>query len=368
MLWIPGPTEVRPEILAECARPMIGHRSPRMGELLERIDPGLHLAFGVEAGSSARTAVHSVSATGLMEASLIGAGNSILAVVNGAFSKRWKQIAELLGKRVHALEVPWGQAVESEHLERALHEHGPFDAVTLVSSETSTGVATPLDGVARVLARHPRTLLLVDLVSWIAGAAVDFDRRGLDFAFAGVQKALALPPGISVFCVSEHYLDRARHAPHRGYTLDPVQIVEGHVARKTPATPCISLHYALARQLEDITSGVTLPEQDRHLSGNAAWKARYAKHARMRTRTLAWARSHGLDPFCEENLISPTVSCIRSGSVDAGRLVAGLKERGFEISNGYGDLKGQTFRIGHMGDHTEAGLEELLAAADDVLA
>ena len=367
MLWIPGPTEVRPEILAECSRSMIGHRSPQMVELLERLDPGLKLAFGLQASSDATVAVHSVSATAMMEAALIGAGDSVLAVVNGAFSKRWKQVAELLGKRVYALEIPWGDAVDAERLQGALSEHGPFDAVTLVASETSTGVATPLDEVAAVLDQHPRTMLMVDLVSWIAGAAVDFDRRGIDFAFAGIQKAFACPPGISVVCASAAYMGRARKAEHRGYALDPVRIIEGHVARKTPATPCIPHHFALARQLEDITGGVTLPENERHLRGGDAWNARFAKHDRMRARTLAWAQGHGLEPYPDARLVSPTVSCIRSGSVDSGLLVAGLKERGYEISNGYGDLKGQTFRIGHMGDHTEAGLEELLEAADEVL-
>ena len=88
----------------------------------------------------------------------------------------------------------------------------------------------------------------------------------------------------------------------------------------------------------------------------------------MRARTLAWAAGHGLQPFPAEELSSPTVSCIAAGERDVPALVAGLRERGFEIGAGYGPLKAETFRIGHMGDHRPAGLEELLAAADEVLA
>ncbi|TDJ66194.1 MAG: alanine--glyoxylate aminotransferase family protein [Planctomycetota bacterium] len=368
MLWIPGPTEVRPEILAECARGMIGHRSKAMVATIERIDPGLRLAFGLRADSTAHVAVHSTSATAMMESALVGAGRRVLSIVNGAFSQRWCQIAALLGQDAVALDVGWGAVVDPTELERVLTEEGPFDAVTLVSSETSTGTFTPLGSVGAVLARFPETLLLVDLVSCIAGAPVDFDANGIDFGLAGVQKALALPPGIAVVCASDRYLERARAKPGRGYTLDPVLFIEGHEARKTPATPAISLYFALAKQLEDITGGVTLPEHERQKTGREAWTARFEKHARMRAATIAWAKGHGLALLPEEQYGSPTVSCIRAGDVDVAALVTGLAERGLSISDGYGPLKGETFRIGHMGDHTEEGLAELLAATDEVLA
>ena len=367
MLWIPGPTQVRPEILAECARAVIGHRTAEMSATIERLDPGLKLAFGLAAGSSSQVAVHTASATALMEASLIGAGERVLCVVNGAFSKRWLQIAQALGKDATALEVPLGQPADLGRLAARLAKGPAFDAVTFVSSETSTGTLTPLAGVTEVLSAHPETLLLCDLVSYVAGAPVDFDAHRLDFGFGGVQKAFALPPGIAVACVSQRYIERARRQPRRSFYLDPIRILDGHAARKTPITPCIPLYFALARQLEDITSGATLPDADRGRSGPDAWAARFAKHDRMRARTLAWADEQGLGSFPEPRYGSPTVSCLRAGTLDAGALVAGLKTRGFEISNGYGDLKGGTFRIGHMGDHTEDGLEQLLSAASEVL-
>ncbi len=184
MLWIPGPTEVRPEILAECARPAIGHRSAAMVELVERLDPHLNLAFGLDEGSSAQVAVHSSSASGMMEASLRGVGERVLCIVNGAFSKRYRDMADSLGKQTRTIDVEWGRGIDPEQLAAVLGEEGPFDALTLVSNETSTGVRTPLDSVARVLDEHPGTLFLVDLVSYIAGAPVDFDSHGIDLGFA----------------------------------------------------------------------------------------------------------------------------------------------------------------------------------------
>ena len=367
-LWIPGPTQVRPEILAECARPAIGHRTKAMAELVARLDPGLKLAFGIEAESRSHVAAHTCSATGLMEAALRGVEGRVLSIVGGAFGRRWQKIAAQLGLDSVTLDVAWGDCVRAEELDRVLREEGPFEAVTLVCNETSTGARTPLARVADVMGAHRDTLLLVDVVSYLAGGPVEVDAHGIDFCVAGSQKALALPPGLAVCAASERYVERAREAPRRGMYLDPLAILDGHAQRKTPSTPCTPLYYALAKQLDDIGAGVTLPEAERHVRGIEAWRARFAVHERMRARTAAWAERHGLAPLPSPEHASPTVSCIRSESIDTAAFVAGLKERGFEISNGYGDLKNKTFRIGHMGDHTEAELEELLAAADNALA
>jgi aspartate aminotransferase-like enzyme len=365
-LWIPGPTEVRPEILAASAAPMIGHRTAACSELVASVDPGLRLAFGLTESSTSTVAVHTCSATGLMEAALRGSGPRILAVVGGAFAKRWAEIAERLGKDVVRLDVEWGRAVEPDALRTALAA-GPFDAVTLVVNETSTGVRTSLAATAEVLADFPSSQLLCDVVSLLAGGPVDFDEHHIDFALAGVQKALALPPGIAVCCASERYLEGARQANPGSYYLDPVTFIDGHVARKTPSTPALGSYFALRQQLDDITSGATLPEAQRHLTGAAAWQARFDKHIAMQARTVAWAATRGLALLPPAAEASPTVSCIRAGALDIAALTAGLLERGLAISNGYGPLKGQTFRIGHMGDHTEDGLAELLAAADEIL-
>ncbi|MBM3991250.1 MAG: alanine--glyoxylate aminotransferase family protein [Planctomycetes bacterium] len=366
-LWIPGPTEVRPSLLAECARAMIGHRSAAMSKLHERIDPHLRLAFGLAESSPSEVAVHTCSATGLMEAGLHGTGKRVLCIVNGSFSKRWADIAALLGFETVVLKKAFGEAASPEEIERTLVEQGPFDAMTLVSNETSSGVRTPLGGVAAVMRRHPNTLWLVDVVSYLAGMPIDFDAHGIDFAFAGSQKALALPPGITVFAASQRYLERVRKGKRASYYLDAVRVLDGHRERKTPATPCLPLYFALAQQLEDISNGVTLPEGANALRGAAAWNARYAKHERMYHATAAWAARHGLEYIPAPEHRSWTVSCIRKGPLEVAKLLEGLKLRGHTISNGYGDLKDVSFRIGHMGDHTEADLERLLAAADEVL-
>ena len=225
-----------------------------------------------------------------------------------------------------------------------------------------------LEGVAAVLRKHPDTLWLLDVVSWLAGMPVDFDVHGIDFAFAGTQKALALPPGLTVFCVSPRYLARVRGARRPSYYLDAVRVLDGHAERKTPATPCIPLYFALARQLEDISNALFLPAPDRHLRGAAAWRARFAKHERMKRMAEDWAARHSLEYVPAPALRSATVACIRKGGIEVAKFLSELKKRGHTISNGYGDLKDISFRIGHMGDHTEEDLAALLAACDEVLA
>lgn len=367
MLWIPGPTEVRHALLEELLRPMIGHRSRAMTALLERIDPGLRLAFGLGERSRSTVAVGTHSATAMMEGALHGVGPRVLCVANGAFAERWAEIATTVGKEVTTLEVPWGDAVVEAALARTLQERGPFDAVTVVVNETSTGVYTPLERLSGALGQSPGTKLLVDVVSGLAGYPIDFDRHRIDFALAGINKALALPPGLTVMCASERYLEEARSRERSAWYLDPVRTFEGHVTRKTPCTPCIPLYRALAQQLEDIGSGATLSAEERGKRGAEAWAARYEKHRRMRRMTLDWAAARGLAPFPRAELSSPTISCLAAGELDVPALIAGLKEQGHEIGNGYGKLKDVTFRIGHMGDHDEQGLGRLLAAADRVL-
>jgi phosphoserine phosphatase len=388
-LWIPGPTEVRSELLAENARPMFGHRSRAMDDVLERIDAHLPTLFGLAPGSTSRCAVHSCTASGLMEAALRGVdvarAGQVVCLVNGSFSARFAEMCAGLGLPHVVIERGPGEAFQSADLERALREHAPVAAVTYSASETSTGAATPTARLTAALEAHPEVLLIGDFVTWLGGAPIDFDAHRLDFALAGIQKALALPPGLAVCAVSERYLAHARRAPRRGWFLDPVKIVETHAERKPPMTPTISLHLALARQLEDIAAG----ELERALAalpgaplpahpgrGAAAFTARYARHAALRERVREWATSVGLESVPRADEASPTVACLRAATertamgrpTDFAALVRRLNSRGFEIGGGYGALKSTTFRIGHMGDHARTELEALLAAATDVLA
>src|SRR6266511_6109515 len=190
--FVPGPTWVRPEILQEMARPMIGHRGAEFRELYARIAADLKPLFATAQDAFVVTA----TGTALLEAALVNCvPRRLLVTTCGAFSERWFLIAESLGLEVDKLSVEWGQAIDPEDLAEHLSSRRThYDAVTITHNETSTGVTNDLAALARVVREEsPDTLVLVDAVSSLAGIPVLVDDWGLDVCVASVQKGLALP-------------------------------------------------------------------------------------------------------------------------------------------------------------------------------
>ncbi len=160
-LWIPGPTEVSSDVLQECARPMIGHRSKALTDTIAAIQPGLRSLFETE-GS---VLLLSSSASGAMEAAIRNlVPHRVLCCVNGAFSQRWYDIALACGKEAVKFEIPWGQGFQGPMLTKFLQANVPFDAVTLVHNETSTGAMSDLPTISCAMAAFEKILLLVDAV------------------------------------------------------------------------------------------------------------------------------------------------------------------------------------------------------------
>jgi predicted phosphoserine aminotransferase len=350
--FLPGPTDVHPEVLAAMQRPMIGHRSSAMERLLAGIAPQLGQLFR----SSRTVLVGTTSATGFMEMAVRnGVRRRALSLVNGSFSNRFAHLVHACGKECIRLEVPLGCAVEPDMLRDALRRT-PVDAVTLVHSETSTGVLQDVEALAAVVHEFADVMLLVDAVTSLAGSPVETDRWGLDFALTGSQKALALPPGLALGVASERMLERAKTLPDRGLYFDLVTFSEAMTKHQPTNTPAISLCYALEAQLARI---------DREGGVEARWR----RHDAMRSRVEAWSEARGVPYLPRDGRRSWTVSCLTlPAGKSAAAVVSGLKAAGWTIGAGYGSLKETTIRIGHMGDHTVGALEELLALLDGLVA
>ena len=237
--FLPGPTDVHPDVLAAMERPMIGHRSSAMEQLMG----GMAAPLGRLFRTSRPVLVGTASATGFMEMAVRnGVARRALSLVNGAFSERFADMVGASGKECIRLEVPLGSAVEPDLLRDALRRT-PVDAVTLVHSETSTGVLQDVAALAAVVREFDNVLLLVDAVTSLAGSPVEHDRWGLDFTFTGSQKALALPPGLALGVASERMLERAKTLHGRGLYFDLVSFEEA--TRKsqptnTPASHCFT--------------------------------------------------------------------------------------------------------------------------------
>ena len=353
--FLPGPTEVRGEIMAAMTQPMIPHRGSEFEQLFERLQQGLRAVF-----KTARPVlVNSCSATGMMEAGIraIPAGR-VLCLVNGAFSERFAHIATTCGRDVDRYEVPWGQVHAIPQLEERLAIR-KYVAITVVHSETSTGALNDVRALSDAAHRNG-AFCLVDSVSGVAGAELHFDEWKLDYALTGSQKAFALPPGLAFAVASAEMIDRAASTPNRGVYFDLVEMDAFARRNQTPSTPALSLIYALDAQLRSIASeGI---------------ENRWARHKAMAARTQQWAAEVSattgkkLGNIAPLGSQSPTISAIRlPGDLPAEGFIQKVGERGIVVGNGYGKLKGSTFRIGHMGDHTVETLEQCLSACAGAL-
>ena len=352
--FLPGPTEVRREILEAMLGPMMGHRTAEAEALMERIQPGLQHTF--------RTArpvyLAPSSGTGMMEMAMRNAARErVLSLVNGAFSDRFARIGEANGLHVDRVSVDWGESHTPEMLDDALAA-GDYDTVTICHSETSTGVLNPIGELAEVAHAH-EAVVLVDTVSSMAGAPVETDAWGIDFVVTGAQKALALPPGLGFAVAQEHILERARSIPRRGFYFDVLAFEKNLQKSQAPNTPSISLMYAAAAQMEAILEeGI---------------ENRWARHRAMAERTYRWVdemRDDGIDlaVLAPAGFRSPTVTCVTvPESMAATDVCAALRAHGYVIAPGYGKQRDRMFRVGHMGDHTVDELNALLDVLGGVL-
>jgi aspartate aminotransferase-like enzyme len=210
----------------------------------------------------------------------------------------------------------------------------------------------PIEEIAAVVHEtSPETLVCVDAVSSLSGVEIEMDAWGIDFVLTSSQKALALPPGLGLGATSDCALARAEGVPNRGWYFDLVRLEKHRTKNSTPATPAVSLIYALDVQLDRIlTEGL---------------QNRFTRHTEMAERIQSWALERGFDLFAAKGYRSQTVTTVRNTlDIDIAALNAALLGQNMRIANGYGSLKNKTFRIAHMGELHLSDIEQLLAAID----
>jgi aspartate aminotransferase-like enzyme len=351
-LYIPGPVAVSEKTLRAMAQPKIGHRSSDFVALYQSLQPDLQALCYTKDPVYLSTS----SAWGMMEAAVRNVvQQKVLNCMNGAFSDKWNDVANRCGKPAGALKFEWGQPVDPEALRRELAT-GQYDAVTIIHNETSCGCMSDLAAVMAVVRQFPEVISIVDTVSSFSALAIKKDELGIDIMITGSQKALALPPGLSLCSPSKRALDRAAKIPGRGYYLDLLEFQANHEKGMTPSTPSIPHIYGLKSKLEDIKA-----------EGLAN---RYARHARLNQAVRAWGFAKGFKLFPKEGFGSVTLNCfVNTQNVDLPALIKVLKSKHqLVIDGGYGKLKGKTFRISNMGDETDETIAALLKSLDSALA
>src|SRR6266513_2344645 len=304
-LFTPGPVEVSPKTWAAFSRPMISHRGEDFKNLYRAIHPGLQKLSNTNQPVFLSTS----SAWGVMEASIRNlVGRGVLNCMCGAFSDKWFDVAKRCGKNADALQVDWGKHIDHKAIDRQL-----------------------------------------------ASVKIEMDALGIDVMLTGTQKALALPPGFSLFSVSEKAFARAEKIPNRGFYFDFLEFKKQQAQWMTPSTPSIAHIHGLQSKLNEIFE--------------EGLEARFARHARTNALVHDWVRRTGFEFFAEEGFRSKTLTCVKNNrEIDVLKLAKKLREKHhLVIDPGYGKIRGKTFRLSNMGDETEETVGHLLSCLDDVL-
>jgi serine---pyruvate transaminase len=348
----PGPTPVPPEVLAAGAQPVIHHRGPdfralmlrTLGRLQEvcrtRNDVLLFTASGTAAFESAVV-------------NLLSPGERVLAVMAGEFGERWATLARAYEVDIHELRYAWGETPRAEDVRARLEETGAR-TVFLVHSETSTGVVSDVQTLARV-AHDAGALVVVDAVSSLGAVPLETDAWGLDVVVAGSQKALMTPPGLSLVTVSGAAWESSRSASLPRFYLDWERMRASLETGSTPFTPAVTIVAGL-----DVALGLLLEE---------GLDAAFARHAALGRACREGVKAMGLELFSPDEDRSAIVTAILTpNGVDARELVLALRDRfGITVAGGHGELGSKMFRIGHIGYYDVLDITTVLAAVELLL-
>lgn len=352
-LRIPGPTPVPPQVMEAMQQPAVPHRGELFAKTFNELQVQLKRIHGTQHD------VYVLAGTGSAgwEASIVNTlcpGDTVLALVNGNFGERYVTVAECFGMNVVRVDAEWGDAIQVEDVRKALEDNPEVRAVLLTQNETSTGVLNPVEEIGKLVREHG-SLLFVDAVSGLPGAALEMDAWNCDIVFSGSQKAFMCPPGLSIIAVGERVWKETERASIPRFIWDFKRMRDSLAMGTTPSTAPLSLIFALKAACDMIDEEGLKKVHQRHIDQGVYMRAELDKL--------------GLKPIAEKGFESPTVTVARTPEgVTSDQLIAEMRDRhGIHIASGQGHMKDSVIRIGHMGWTDYPELERTLKALDDVL-
>lgn len=350
-LFIPGPVDVTKDVLEKMATPMIGHRSKDASVLQRSISEKMMKVMYTKEQILLSTS----SGSGLMEGAVRSCTRKKAAIFSiGAFGNRWYDMAVTNNVPADKFTVEFGEVTTAGMVDEVLST-GEYDLITITHNETSTGVMNPVEEIAEVVKKYPDVIFCLDTVSSMAGTKIEVDKLGVDICITSSQKALGLPPGLAICSFSKKAAEAAKGVKHRGLYLDLLSLYN-YIQKKDhqyPSTPSLSHMFALDYKLDNILE--------------EGLENRFNRHMDMAKTVREWAKKN-FELLCDEKYASNTLTTIKNTKgIDVAGLNKKLGEKGYVISNGYGDLKEKTFRIAHMADTTVDEIKELLRVIDDIL-
>ena len=354
-LMIPGPTPVPETVLKAMGRHPIGHRSGEFQAIVRRTTEQLKWLHQ----TTSDVLVITGSGTAAMEAGIINTlsrGDKVLCGDNGKFGERWVKVARTYGLDVEVIKAEWGQPLDPEAFRAALEADSAkaIKAVILTHSETSTGVINDLESIARHVKAHGTALTLTDCVTSLGATNVPMDEWGLDVVASGAQKGYMLPPGLSFVAMSARAWEAYERSNLPKFYLDLGPYRKTAAKDSNPFTPAVNLYFGLEAALD--------------MMQKEGLDAIFARHARHRAAAQAGMKAMGLPLFATEGCGSPAITAVAPEGIDAEQLRKAVKEK-FDIllAGGQDHLKGQVFRIGHLGYVCDRDVLTAVAAIESTL-
>jgi aspartate aminotransferase-like enzyme len=358
-LFTPGPTPLLPAAQFAMAAADIHHRTAEFRALYTRVLAQLKEFVG----TANDVIILSSSGTGAMEASvsnLTSPGDRVLVLTAGKFGERWTALAKAFGCHVDVVSAPYGETFSLDEVKAALKLE--TRAVFMQATETSTGVRHCVPGVAKLLKdSQSEALLIVDAITGLGTTHLDMDGWGVDVLIGGSQKAVMIPPGLSYLAISQRAWDRMEATYNPRYYFDLRKERKNAKNGESAYTPAVALIAALGAALDWIAAqgDGSLTEGRKKLIENAETIA---------AMTRAAVTALGLKLFAPDAFGTAATAVLAPGGVDSGLFVKELKSRfAAIITNGQGEMKGQIFRIAHLGFFDYMDTIALIGAIEQVV-
>lgn len=356
-LFTPGPTALLPSAQLAMAAAGMHHRTAEFRALYSRVLADLK----VFAGTKNDVVLFTSSGTGAMEAAvanLTSPGDKVLVVTAGKFGERWEGLAKTYGCQLESLRAPYGETVAPEQVREKLRpEHR---VLYIQATESSTGVRHDVEGIAHVL-KGSETLLVVDAITGFGTTHFDIDGWGIDVIIGGSQKAVMIPPGLAYCAVSDRAWQRMETTKNPRYYFDLRKERKNGAKGESSYTPSTALVAALAAALDYLREqgGGDLATGRELLIENAETAA---------AMTRAAANALGLKLFSASSPGAALTAISSPPSLDSGEIVKGFRNRfGAVIANGQGEMKGQLFRIAHLGYYDYLDAIGVIGALEHIL-
>ncbi len=352
---IPGPTPVPEKVLHALGKHPIGHRSKDFQDLVEITTENLKWLHQTENDVLTITG----SGTAAMEAGIINTlskGDKVICGENGKFGQRWVKVAKEFGLEIIKIDAEWGKPLNPEDFKRILEEdkQKEIKAVILTHSETSTGVINDLQMISSHIRNHKKALSIIDCVTSIGACNVPIDEWELDIVASGSQKGYMIPPGLSFISMSKKAWQASEESNLPKFYLNLKSYKKSLLSNSNPYTPAVNLVFAL-----DVSLKMMREEGLENI---------FNRHNRHKLAVSNAAKTLNLNLFADEEHLSPAVTAIATEGIDAEEFRKKIKNK-FDIllAGGQDHLKGEIFRVGHLGYVNDRDIISVISAISNTL-